>query len=200
MTDYICQHHFKDEHIKKYDAIKIGDITHLSFLKRKVLMHDALPTIQHQSEVQYELQQQIPKLVVQESTQNYLEQEPELENDFEKQQQLLPSAVGAQNLQMTSIYLGGQQKLDDIKIQQQAYAHIFEEQVQHKSIQSFDDLANSIKNSCILPENWSFSRKLHRINFIRIDPMRIQKMNEICLNDDMSISVCVFYAIALPFN
>ncbi|XP_062531234.1 uncharacterized protein LOC101736994 [Bombyx mori] len=61
-TDSICQFHFKEEHIKMYDKIKIGEVIYFSYLLKKVLKEEALPTIEHQFHPLLDQQQSILKV------------------------------------------------------------------------------------------------------------------------------------------
>ncbi|XP_030766669.1 uncharacterized protein LOC115890545 isoform X2 [Sitophilus oryzae] len=57
-TDKVCQFHFKEQDVKFYDKIVIGNTVHLQYLHRKILKDKALPTKEYQFNLNSELQQQ----------------------------------------------------------------------------------------------------------------------------------------------
>ncbi|XP_008552059.2 putative uncharacterized protein DDB_G0271606 [Microplitis demolitor] len=87
-SDYICQFHFKEKDIKMYSKIVIENDVHLHHLSRKDLTEDAVPTIEHQLQLNPQLQQQDQQQLNQEQQQSEQEQlQPEQEQLQSEQQQ-----------------------------------------------------------------------------------------------------------------
>ncbi|KAG5894104.1 hypothetical protein JTB14_004043 [Gonioctena quinquepunctata] len=170
-SDYICQLHFKADHIKMYDKIKIGNVVNLIYLSKKKLHEEALPTIEHTHQLHSDLQQQHETIM---SVENPEEQ---LYISRNKKKQQKQNAETNNELQQTSI-------------EQQSNHHCndFQEQTLD-DFQPQHTLKNKINNVLMLPAFWFFSEKPKEFEFMRIDPTTKRIKNHIRLNEDLSLTV-----------
>ncbi|XP_057341833.1 putative mediator of RNA polymerase II transcription subunit 26 [Microplitis mediator] len=154
-SDYICQFHFKAKDINMYAKIVIGNEVHLHSLGRKDFTEEAVPTIEHQLQLNPELQQQDQQQLEQEQHQ------PDQEQQQSEQEQLQSE----------------QQQLEQEQQQPEQIPEIVK------------PISYLRKKYALLPQNWSYAEKPDAMEFIRIDPVRMQIQNHIALNKDFSISV-----------
>lgn len=159
-TDSICQFHFKEEHIKMYDKIKIGEVIYFSYLLKKVLKEEALPTIEHQFHPLLDQQQSILKV-----------------------QELL---IDPQNSCYSTDYIEQSQESLQEQVQIEKTHNDSREQ---ELIESIDYFKNNVSNFLILPEFWFYIEKPRQLEFMRIDRACKQIKNHIRLNEDLSITV-----------
>ncbi|XP_057328293.1 UPF0746 protein DDB_G0281095-like [Microplitis mediator] len=172
-SDYICQFHFKAKDINMYTKIVIGNEVHFHSSGRKKLSEEAVPTIEHQLQLNPEQQQLEQEQQQLEQEQQQLEQE---QQQLEQKQQQLEQK---------------QQQLEQEQEQlEQEQEQLEQDQQQPEQIpEIMEPISSLMEKFSILPQYWSYAEKSNAMEFFRFDPVQMRIQNHIAWNDDLSISV-----------
>ncbi|XP_030748848.1 uncharacterized protein LOC115876941 [Sitophilus oryzae] len=187
--DNICQFHFKEEDVKMYDKIVIGDTIHLHYLQRKILKEEALPTRKHQFELNSELLQEQQaredQFVKQQQYKKTKQQQPKEEPLSQEQQHEQSEQEIIQFEEQPKYEIQDPLNQDDQLEQTEQDQHF----VEHQITEIIEPIAEIKKNISALPPCWLYIDKPKEIEFMRLDPTSKQILNHIILKEDLSITV-----------